>query len=70
VRIVRVVSFVRLLKKPRGFPRDVGDGPSGAEGVRLAWELSQEQWAFGKGGDDANQGMQKSAVKLTRRPRA
>ena len=46
------------------------DGPSGAEGVRLAWELSLEQWALHEGHGAADQPMQKSVVVLTRRSRA
>ena len=63
----RIVSFVRVLKTPEGNSPNVDEGPSGAEGVRLAWELSLEQWALSTGRDEADQPMQKSVVKLTRR---
>ena len=63
----RFVSFVRLLKKPMGESRDVDDGPSGADGVRLAWELSQEQWALQRGHDPVQPGLQRSLVVLARR---
>ncbi len=60
-------AWTRLVKRDPGESEPIDLGPGGAEGVRLAWELSLEQWVIQGEHDPVQSGLQRSAVVLGRR---